>query len=206
MENKGNQYKGKNWICMPQHGPMGGWGGGGVRPVVATANIRSLTRRIQLCLLLFFWNLLFLASEITWILSVTRIRFWQPISDGSLVIKVFHLPCFLSERIAFLHPRTLKFIFHIKQKTFTRSHSYLITYSMQQCSSWETNRFSANQEIPAFYRNQKFITAFTSVRHLSLSRARSIQSMHYPHSISWRFILILSSHLSLSLSSGPFLN
>ena len=41
-------------------------------------------------------------------------------------------------------------------------------------------------------------------RHLSLSWARSIQSMP-PHPTSWRSILILSSHLRLGLPSGSFL-
>ena len=46
-------------------------------------------------------------------------------------------------------------------------------------------------------------TAFTSARHLSLSRARSIQSMP-PNPISWRSFLILSSHIRLGLPSGIF--
>ena len=45
--------------------------------------------------------------------------------------------------------------------------------------------------------------AFTSVRHLSLSWASSIQSI-LPHSTSWRSILILFSHLRLGLPSGLF--
>jgi hypothetical protein len=43
--------------------------------------------------------------------------------------------------------------------------------------SWEANRSSASQEIPAFYATRRFITAFTTARHLSLFWARSIQSM-----------------------------
>jgi hypothetical protein len=50
----------------------------------------------------------------------------------------------------------------------------------------------------AFYGTRMFITAFTSVRHLSLSWASSIQSMP-PQPISWRYILILSSDLRLGL-------
>jgi hypothetical protein len=42
-----------------------------------------------------------------------------------------------------------------------------------------------------------------SARYLSLSWARSIQSMP-PHPTSWRFTLILSSHLCLGLTSGLF--
>ena len=50
-----------------------------------------------------------------------------------------------------------------------------------------------------------FITALTSVRHLSLSWANPIQSI-YPHPTSWRSVLILSTHLRLGLPSGllPF--
>jgi hypothetical protein len=54
-----------------------------------------------------------------------------------------------------------------------------------------------------FYENRRFITAFTSARHLSLSWAGLIQSMN-PHSNSWRSILILSSHLCLGLPSVFF--
>jgi hypothetical protein len=55
----------------------------------------------------------------------------------------------------------------------------------------------------AFYGTRRFITVFTSARHLSLSWASSVQSIP-PHPTSWRFILILSSHLRLGLSSGLF--
>ena len=54
---------------------------------------------------------------------------------------------------------------------------------------------------PAFHGTRRFITALTSVRHLSLSWASPIQST-YPHPISWRSILILSTHLRLVLPSG----
>ena len=48
---------------------------------------------------------------------------------------------------------------------------------------------------PAFHGTRWFITALTSVRHLSLSWASPIQSI-YPHPTSWRSILILSTHLT----------
>ena len=51
--------------------------------------------------------------------------------------------------------------------------------------------------------SRRFITAFTSARHLYLSWARSIQSIP-PHPTSWRYILILSYHLRLGLPSGLF--
>ena len=49
-----------------------------------------------------------------------------------------------------------------------------------------------------FYGTRRFLTALTSVRHLSLSCASPIQST------SWRSILILSTHLRLGLPSGLF--
>jgi hypothetical protein len=57
------------------------------------------------------------------------------------------------------------------------------------------------KKFPAFYGTQRFITTFTTARHLSLFRARSIQSMP-PHPASRRSILLLSSHLRLGLRSG----
>ena len=59
------------------------------------------------------------------------------------------------------------------------------------------------KKFPAFYGTRKFITALTSVRHISLSWASPIQSI-YPHPTSWRSILILSTHLRLGLPSGFF--
>jgi hypothetical protein len=54
---------------------------------------------------------------------------------------------------------------------------------------------------PAFYGIRRFITAFTSARHLSLSWASSIHSITPPPT-SWISILFLSSHLGLGLPSG----
>ena len=59
------------------------------------------------------------------------------------------------------------------------------------------------KKFPAFHRTRRFITALTSVRHLSLSWANPIQST-YPHPTSWRSILILTTHLHLGLPSGLF--
>ena len=59
------------------------------------------------------------------------------------------------------------------------------------------------KKFPTFYGTRRFITVLTSVRFLSLSWANPIQST-YPHSTSWRSILILSTHLRLGLPSGFF--
>ena len=58
------------------------------------------------------------------------------------------------------------------------------------------------KKFPAFHGTRRFITALTSVRHLSLSCASPIQSI-YPHPTSWRYVLI-STHLRLGLPSGLF--
>ena len=81
--------------------------------------------------------------------------------------------------------------------------SFLLTYSIQNSPSYEANQFSPSQEIPTFYGIRRFITAFTSSCHLSLSWTRVIQSIP-PHSTSWKSILILSYHLCLGLPRGLF--
>ena len=59
------------------------------------------------------------------------------------------------------------------------------------------------KKLPAFYGTRSFITALTSVRHLSVPWASPIQSI-YPQPTSWRSSLILSTHLRLSFPSGLF--
>ena len=61
------------------------------------------------------------------------------------------------------------------------------------------NKFSA------FYVTRRFITAFTSTRQLSLSWARSIQSMTPSHFLKINFNIILPLiHLRLDLPRGLF--
>ena len=57
------------------------------------------------------------------------------------------------------------------------------------------------KKFPAFHGTRRFITALTSVHHLSLSWVSPIQSI-YPHPTTWRSVLILSTHLRLGLPSG----
>jgi len=59
------------------------------------------------------------------------------------------------------------------------------------------------KKVPAFYGTRRFITAFTSALHISLSWARSIQPIP-TQPTSWRSILILPSHLCLGFPSGLF--
>jgi hypothetical protein len=59
------------------------------------------------------------------------------------------------------------------------------------------------KKFPEFHGTRRFITALTSVRHLSVSWASPIQSK-YPHPTSWRSSLILSTHLRLGLPIGLF--
>ena len=58
------------------------------------------------------------------------------------------------------------------------------------------------KKFPSFLEPE-FITAFTSARHLSLSRVRSTRLMP-THPTSWRFILIFSPHLHLGLPNNLF--
>ena len=67
----------------------------------------------------------------------------------------------------------------------------ILTCSMEQSPSWETNWFPSSQEIPPFHGTQNFITAFTSACHLSLSSAHTSGSIQVWDSslyfITWRF-------------------
>ena len=81
------------------------------------------------------------------------------------------------------------------------SHTHLLT-SWSRILLEKLAGFQQVKKFPAFYGTRRFITAFTSARHLSLSYASLIQSIP-PHPTSWRPILI-SSHLRLGLPSGLF--
>ena len=91
--------------------------------------------------------------------------------------------------------------FEIFQSSSCKINTYLLT---PWCRVLEKlTGFQLVKKFPAFYGTRRFITALTSVRHLSLSWASPIQSP-YPHPTSWRSILILSTHLRIGLPSGLF--
>ena len=84
--------------------------------------------------------------------------------------------------------------------------TYLLTHSLTPLSRVLLEKLTGFQQVkkfPTFYGTRRFITAFKSAHHLSLSWASSIQSIP-PHPTSSTSILILSSHLRLSLRSGLF--
>ena len=60
------------------------------------------------------------------------------------------------------------------------------------------------KKFPAFHGTRRFITALTSVLHLSLSWASPIQSI-YPHPTSWRPILIFPPSTPMSPQWSPSL-
>ena len=80
----------------------------------------------------------------------------------------------------------------------------LLAYSIEQ-SPWELTGFQIVKNFPVFHGTRRFITAFISARHMSLSWVNSIQSIP-PHTTSWRSIVILFSSTpgspKWSLTSG----
>jgi len=77
-------------------------------------------------------------------------------------------------------------------------YTYILTYLLTPWSRVLFEKLTGSQlvkKFPAFYETQMFITAFTSTRHLSLSWARSIQSMPPSNS--------LKIHFNINLPSTP---
>ena len=84
---------------------------------------------------------------------------------------------------------------------------YLLTYLLTPWSTVLLQKLTSSQPVKKFSENfgtRRFITVLTSAHHLSLSLARSIQSMS-PHSTSLGSLLILAPpHLLLGLRSCLF--
>ena len=82
--------------------------------------------------------------------------------------------------------------------------TYLLTYLLTPWCRVLLEKLTGLQlvkKFPAFHGTRRFITALTTVRHLSLYWASPIQSI-YTHPTSCRSILILPTHLRLGLPSG----
>jgi len=77
-------------------------------------------------------------------------------------------------------------------------HAYLLTHSLHEAVLFQKLTGSQLLKVfPAFYGTRRFITAFTKTRHLSLSWARSIQSMPPAH------FLNIYSYFNIILPSTP---
>ena len=74
---------------------------------------------------------------------------------------------------------------------------------MVQSPSWEANWFAASQEIPRISWNPK-VHYRTHKRPPPVPILGQTNPVHIPHPTSWRYILILSTHLRLGLPSGLF--
>ena len=86
----------------------------------------------------------------------------------------------------------------------TQSFTHSLGHSMEQSPSWETNWFSASQEIPCNLWNLKAHYYIYKCQ-LTCPYPEPDQSSPCPHiPLPWRSILILSSHLQLGLPSGLF--
>ena len=99
----------------------------------------------------------------------------------------------------------MSFVLHLSLETPEFCVNYLLIYLLTPWNRILLEKLTGSQPVkkfPTFYGTWSFIIAFTRARHLSLSRANSIQSIP-AHPTSWRFIFMLS-HLRLGLPSGLF--
>ena len=101
-----------------------------------------------------------------------------------------------------LAPSIWRQLVHMKFFTCLRNYttSYLLT-PWCRVHLEKLTGFQPAKKFPAIHGTRRFITALTSLRHLTLSWTSSIQSI-YPHPTSWRSVLVLSTHLCLGLPSG----
>ena len=92
---------------------------------------------------------------------------------------------------------------HLNSLFYCMLLTYLHNYSVEQSPSWEAKRFSASQEIPRSLWNPNVHFHIQKCPPTVPIPSQLFQSIP-PHPTSWRSILILSSHLRLSLPSGLF--
>ena len=140
----------------------------------------------------------FVGINILW-----EFHLWQRYGFVLIVTKTYtyshSLTYLLTYVLSYLHTYLLTYL-------LTYVLSYLRTYLLTAWSRALLEKLTGLQlvkKFPAFYGTRRFITALTSVRHLSLSWASSIQSIP-PHLTSWRSNQIVSSLLRVGLPSGLF--
>jgi len=111
---------------------------------------------------------------------------------GILTYLINHLPTYLITYILTYLPNYL----HTYLLTYIPTYlpNYLHTYLL---TSWR-RRSQLVKKFPTFYGNRRFVTTFISARHLTLSWARSIQSMPPPNQSDF-----LKIHLHIILPSTP---
>jgi len=86
----------------------------------------------------------------------------------------------------FLQPEAEHLLTYLLSYLLSYLFTYLVTYSMEKLTGSQLIKI-----IPAFYGTRRFITPFTSARHLSLSWASLIQSTtpqpswYYPAIYAW---------------------
>ena len=123
---------------------------------------------------------------------------------------ITHFPHKLNNILLCVEIEVFQIILSLKTSNFHVGSIYLLTYILTYLlTPWcrvlleQPTGLQLVKKFPAFHGTRRFITALTSVRHLSLSWASPIQST-YPHPTSWRYIPVLSTYLRLGFPSGLF--
>ena len=95
-----------------------------------------------------------------------------------------HRPTYINTYLYIIYKPTYT---HTNSVRTYKQTSFYPSYSLTPCTRVFLEKLIDSKlvkKFPSFYGTQKFITAFTSARHLSLSSARSIQSIpSHPNSL-----------------------
>ena len=149
-----------------------------------------------------FWTLSFV-SKSYFKLFYTRGVMWGTLKSGRNEVRINWDPNHSTE----LHDLFVQTTYScLSNSALNRRYSQHNWNSMEHIAAWEAKSLLCSEEIPRILWSPKAhyrITEFISARHLSLSWARLNHFMP-THPISWRSILILSSHLRLWVPFGLF--